>query len=94
LDEMNLIDRVRKGLVPIVIPLFLSLLRKAQDMDVAIESRAFGAPVERTYMESIDLGFADGIFILLTIVFCVGLIAGSEYLGLEAGLAGIQELVK
>jgi energy-coupling factor transport system permease protein len=94
LDEMNLIDRVRKGLVPIVIPLFLSLLRKAQDMDVAIESRAFGAPVERTYMESIDLGFSDGVFILLTIVFCVGLIAGSEYLGLEAGLAGIQELVK
>jgi hypothetical protein len=34
------------------------------------------------------------VFILLTLIFCVGLIVGSEYLGLEAGLAGIQELIK
>jgi energy-coupling factor transport system permease protein len=94
MDAMNVLNRVRKGLVPILIPLFLSLLRKAQDMDVAIESRAFGAPVERTYIESINLRLLDALFIGLTIVFCGGLFIASRHLGLEAGLAGIFELVR
>jgi energy-coupling factor transport system permease protein len=94
LDEMNIINRIRKGLVPIVIPLFLSLLRRAQDMDIAIESRAFGAPVKRTYMESIDLQALDFVFIGMTILFCGSLFITSRQLGLEAGLAGIFELVK
>jgi energy-coupling factor transport system permease protein len=94
LDKMNIIQRIRHGMVPIVIPLFLSLLRKAQDMDVAIESRAFGAPVTRTYLESIEFRFSDVVFIIITLIFCVGLVVGSEILGLEAGLSGITELIK
>jgi energy-coupling factor transport system permease protein len=94
LDEMNFVNRVRYGFVPIVIPLFLSLLRKTQDLDIAIESRAFGAPVQRTYLESIQLQANDILFILITLLFCVGLIVSSNIFGLEAGLSGIYEIIR
>ena len=93
LDEMNIINRIRHGFIPIVIPLFLSLLRKTQDMDIAIESRAFGAPIKRTYLESIQLQSVDILFITATLLFCSSLIVTSKILGLEAGLAGINELI-
>lgn len=94
LDKMNIFNRVRYGFIPIVIPLFLSLLRKTEDMDVAIESRAFGASVQRTYLESITLEVIDYLFITATLIFCVALIVGSIKLGLEAGLAGIYEIIR
>jgi energy-coupling factor transport system permease protein len=87
---MKLHQRVTKGYLPIVVPLFLSLLRKSQDMDVAIESRAFGAPVKRTYVESVGLQAMDFFFIALILLFCGGLLVGSLLLGLEAGLTGVM----
>ncbi|MBL7063407.1 MAG: energy-coupling factor transporter transmembrane protein EcfT [Anaerolineae bacterium] len=88
-ETMNLFDKVRKGYLPLVVPLFLTLLRKSQDMDVAIESRAFGAPVKRTYVETVGLQTLDVAFIVVTILFCGGLIAGLLLLGWGAGLGGI-----
>ena len=89
-DKMNLLDKIRKGYVPLMVPLFLTLLRKSQDMDVAIESRAFGAPVKRTFMQDISLRGWDWIFIVGTVVFCGGLLAVSLALGLGAGLTGMD----
>ena len=77
LSEMNYFKRLIKGYVPLFIPLVLTMLRRTADMDIAIESRGFGAPVTRTYLEEIRptrgdvfaLGLAviafSGIFIYL-----------------------------
>jgi len=72
LDSMGLIAKIRRGYMPIFVPLILTLLRRSSDMDVAIESRAFGAPVERTYIEQMGFRLSDLVFMGLTVV-----IAGS-----------------
>ncbi len=59
LSHMNYFTRLIKGYVPLFIPLVLTMLRRTADMDVAIESRGFGAPVARTYLEEIRPTRAD-----------------------------------
>jgi len=90
-EAMNLLDKVRKGYLPLLVPLFLSLLRRSHDMDVAIESRAFGAPVKRTHVEDIGLSMMDMVFILGTVLFCGSLLVGSLLMGWSAGLSGVLE---
>jgi energy-coupling factor transporter transmembrane protein EcfT len=59
ISQMNYFKRLIKGYVPLFIPLVLTMLRRTADMDVAIESRGFGAPVARTYLEDIRPSRAD-----------------------------------
>ena len=89
--EMKLWHKVTRGYLPIIVPLFLTLLRKSQDMDVAIESRAFGAPVKRTYVESTGLQATDYLYLVAIILFCGGLLATATLLGLEGGLGGVMK---
>lgn len=68
ISEMNYFKRLIKGYVPLFIPLVLTLLRRTADMDVAIESRGFGAPVKRTYLEEIRPTRADFVALGLSLV--------------------------
>ena len=88
IQRMNVIEKATKGYFPIFVPLLLSLLRKTGDMDVAIESRAFGAPVQRTYLDDISLQTSDLLAMGLVFVFTAGLLAFSFYMGWGAGLIG------
>lgn len=74
ISEMNYFKRLIKGYVPLFIPLVLTLLRRTADMDVAIESRGFGAPVKRTYLEEIRPTRADWIALILSILIFTGII--------------------
>ena len=65
--KMNFIEKVRRTFIPIVIPLFISLLRKADQLDIAIESRAFGAPVKRTFYRQIKMTWRDYFLIIFMI---------------------------
>ena len=58
-EAMPFLKRVVRGYIPIFIPLMLTLLRRASDLDIAIETRAFGAPVERTSLEELRFHGAD-----------------------------------
>ncbi len=69
IDRMNIFKKAFKAYIPIVTPLVLLLLRKANDMQIAIETRAFGAPVKRTFLE--DISFHARDFIFLGIVFAL-----------------------
>lgn len=88
ISQMNIIKKITKGYYPIFVPLLLSLLRKTNDMDVAIESRAFGAPVKRTYLDDVSLKWADFLAMLITFSFAAGLLVLSFYMGWGAGLTG------
>jgi len=68
IDKMNLISHLRKAYIPIVTPLFISVLRHADELQISIESRAFGAVKERTYIEEIKIGAAD-VFAILVMLF-------------------------
>ncbi len=87
-SEMNIIKKVTKGYAPIFVPLLLSLLRKTGDMDAAMESRAFGAPVKRTYLDDVSLRLPDLLAMAVTFTFAAGLLWLSIHRGWGAGLAG------
>lgn len=88
IQQMNVIKKITKGYFPIFVPLLLSLLRKTGDMDVAIESRAFGAPVKRTYLDDVRLKGPDLLAMAIVFAFAAGLIVLSIYFGWGAGLTG------
>lgn len=73
LSEMNYFKRLIKGYVPLFIPLVLTMLRRTADMDVAIESRGFGAPVARTYLEDIRPARRDFVALGLAAVVFSGI---------------------
>jgi energy-coupling factor transporter transmembrane protein EcfT len=75
LSRMNYFQRLIKGYVPLFIPLVLTMLRRTADMDVAIESRGFGAPVVRTYLAEIRPTRADLLALGLAVVAFSGIIA-------------------
>lgn len=74
LDEMNFFKRAIKGYAPLFIPLVLTVLRKASTMDMAIESRAFGASKKRTYVNEIKFTKADITAITLIVTVSIVLI--------------------
>ena len=91
ITEMNFINRLVKGYVPLFIPLVLTMLRRTSDMDIAIESRGFGAPVTRTYLEDItptgkDYIVLAGVIIVFTLVFIYIIFMGGLTFGLVGGL--------
>jgi energy-coupling factor transport system permease protein len=73
IGQMNYFKRLIKGYVPLFIPLVLTLLRRTADMDMAIESRGFGAPVKRTYLEEIRPTRADFVALAFSLVVFAGI---------------------
>lgn len=62
-----------KALVPILIPLFISAFRRADELAVAMECRCYRGDKRRTRMKVLRLKARDYIFFILTIAFAVGL---------------------
>lgn len=72
LEEGNLIKRA-KNLIPILIPLFISAFRRAEDLAVAMEVRCFQPGKKRTYMRRLIWHKKDTIFTI--IVIFIGIIS-------------------
>jgi len=73
-SEMKIIKRIFKGFIPLFVPLTLTLLRRSGDLDVAIESRGFGAPVERSFLVDISLTWRDWLFLAVFAVAFTGVL--------------------
>jgi energy-coupling factor transporter transmembrane protein EcfT len=65
IDRMNPIIKLRRAYIPIVTPLILLLFRKANDFQIALETRAFGAPGNPTEVEKRPFTVVDGITVLI-----------------------------
>jgi len=50
IEAMNIVRRLRRAYVPVLTPLVLMLFRKGNDLQIALESKGFGAPGPRTEM--------------------------------------------
>lgn len=73
IDRMNVVQRALKAYVPIITPLILLLFRKANDFQIAMETKGFGAPVEPTEIEVLTARPADYlwlVFIVAVFVLC------------------------
>lgn len=66
--------RLLKGFIPLFIPLILTLLRRSADLDIAIESRGFGAPVKRSSLVDIGMTWRDYVFLTIFMAAFVGII--------------------
>lgn len=77
-ESGNIIQRA-KSLIPILIPLFISSFRIAQDLALAMEARCYHGGEGRTRMNEICFGRNDLVAALLMLVF-LALIILSRYL--------------
>ncbi|MGB9639715.1 MAG: energy-coupling factor transporter transmembrane component T family protein [Anaerolineales bacterium] len=76
IDRMNIFQRAFKAYIPIITPLILLLFRKANDFQIAMETKGFGAPIKPTEIEVLTVHWSDyvwlafivGVFILCTVV--------------------------
>ena len=57
-ESGNLLRRA-KALVPILVPLFISAFRIAQDLAMAMEARCYGGNIQRTRMNGMKLEKRD-----------------------------------
>ncbi|GBD93590.1 energy-coupling factor transporter transmembrane protein EcfT [bacterium BMS3Abin05] len=69
--EGNLIRRI-KGIIPVILPLFLSAFRKADDLALAMEARCYRIGETRTSFKRLRLTTTDYGVLLGTIVLSIG----------------------
>lgn len=69
-DKMGFVKKMRAW-VPLVTPLLLAMLKRSDELDVAIESRAFGAPVKRTFLKEIKMRTVDYIALISLVVLFI-----------------------
>ncbi len=76
IDSANMYQKFRRAYVPIITPLLLLMFRRAMDLEVAINARAFGAREDRTNVEDISFKVRD----YLGIIIIVGVFSLMMYL--------------
>jgi len=54
-----------------IIPLLITGIRRAQEVSIAMDSRAFGAYKERTIVDEIKVRSLDKVFIIITLFFLI-----------------------
>jgi energy-coupling factor transport system permease protein len=70
LDKGNILEKVRKY-VPILVPLIVKSIQLAQELAIAIETRAFGKP-NRTFYRDLTFTRRDAVFLCGAAVFFAG----------------------
>ena len=58
-----------KGIVPLLVPLFVSAFRRADDLAMAMESRCYRGGKGRTRLKVLRFSAADGVAFALTLLF-------------------------
>ena len=67
LSEGNILQRA-KALIPILIPLFVSAFRRADDLAIAMESRCYHGGNDRTRMKALKYGKNDTFALMIFLV--------------------------
>ncbi|MHA1712998.1 MAG: energy-coupling factor transporter transmembrane component T family protein [Candidatus Ranarchaeia archaeon] len=67
-DNMKFFKKI-KAYVSLSTPLVLSLVRKTDEMDVAIEARAFGSDIPRTFLVEVKFHARDFLVVIFAISF-------------------------
>lgn len=69
----NLLKRVR-NMIPLLVPLFISAFRRANDLALAMEARCYHGGSGRTKMKPLKYKKRDGIAYLIVLLYFVGMI--------------------
>lgn len=76
-ESGNIISRL-KALVPVLIPLIISALRRADELGDAMDARCYWGSKDRTKYKKLKLSFRDPV----AVIFVGGLITGVVYLNI------------
>jgi len=68
-----------KALIPIIIPLFVSAFRRADELATAMECRCYRGGTGRTRMKVLKMKARDYVFLLLTVLMIAGVIILNIY---------------
>ena len=80
MESGNLIQRA-KALIPILVPLFVSAFRRAEELATAMECRCYRGDIGRTKMKQLHLSGKDCLAMSITLVLFAGSIAMKIILG-------------
>lgn len=72
-DTGNLVQRA-KSFVPVLVPLFVSAFRRADELATAMEARCYRGGVGRTRLRQLQFTNVDAIIGLVAVVFFAGLL--------------------
>jgi energy-coupling factor transport system permease protein len=75
-----------KALVPVLIPLFVSAFKRAEDLAVAMECRCYRGGKGRTKLHKLQYHWRDGIAMLLMCAFLAGVFVVNYYNPLGIGM--------
>lgn len=70
LEEGGIVKKA-KALIPILVPLFVSAFRRADELAMAMEARCYNGSGKRTKMKELKFKPTDGISAIICILVCV-----------------------
>lgn len=79
-DNGGLVARA-KALLPVLIPLFVSAFRRADELAMALDARCYNATPNRTKMKALKFGYRDALAAVFCAAFMTGIILMKVYLG-------------
>jgi energy-coupling factor transport system permease protein len=79
-----------KGIIPLIVPLFVSAFRRADELAMAMEARCYRGGKGRTRMKVLKLKRADWIAWIVVIIYVALIFADRFWL---MGLLGLEKLV-
>ena len=69
-----------KALIPILIPLFVSAFKRADDLAIAMECRCYRGGEGRTKLKALRYGKIDLLFLLFAVLYTAGILLCNVYL--------------
>lgn len=72
-ESGNLIDKA-KALIPLLVPLFVSAFRRAEELATAMESRCYHGDNGRTRMKQLKMKWQDYVGLFVAVILTVGVI--------------------
>lgn len=76
----NVLNRA-KALIPLLVPLFVSAFRRADELATAMESRCYRGGEGRSRMKQLRVGFGDAVAVLVTVAFLAAAVVGTRVIG-------------
>ena len=73
-DTGGLIKR-GKSLLPILVPLFVSAFKRAEELATAMEARCYRGDINRTKMKEMNMKIVDWFGVLVLVFFCMVILA-------------------
>jgi len=87
LDSGNIFQRIRKY-VPLLVPVFLSMIRSSNTFVMALDSRGFGARKKRSYY--LEIGFKSADFVCLAILLLLFTLATYSKIAGYGNITGLE----